>query len=124
MLKSLEEAQREASRLNRLQHPCIVEFLGASTRPPSIVLEYAPMGDLGHYLKSEVQRQSKASAMSSKLVIQEFPDSVLGRQLTFQIAYQVTLGENSIIACCTILVCHLLLKIRVHLIPVSLSDYI
>eukprot|EP00117_Sycon_ciliatum_P002576 scpid3137/ scgid6100/ Leucine-rich repeat serine/threonine-protein kinase 1 len=99
MLHSLEEAQSEASRLNRLVHPCIVKFLGASMHPPCIVLEYAPLGSLSKYVKDTVKKVSEVLAAGTELtqlVVPEFPNGVLGRQLTNQIAYQVALGLEHI----------------------------
>ena len=91
MLRSLEEAQHEASRLQCLNHPCIVAFLGASLYPPSVILEFAPFGSLRSYIKKvfKEEKESLLANASGQQVTPMFPNGVFGRQLTVQIAYQV-----------------------------------
>lgn len=93
MLVGLAEAQHEASRLCHLKHPCIVSFLGASIYPPCVLLEFAPLGSLFQYLKKKLKEEEEAllENMTGQQVVVEFPDGVLGRELTVQVAYQVNL---------------------------------
>ena len=73
--------------LCRLQHPCIIGFLGVCRFPLCFALELAPLGGLYSLLEE--------SAMHREMIIHTsrpsppMMDAVLGRRLTLKIAIQV-----------------------------------
>ncbi|XP_067665270.1 leucine-rich repeat serine/threonine-protein kinase 1-like isoform X1 [Haliotis asinina] len=87
--KAFSEFRKEVAVLSKLQHPCIVSFLGLSLQPYLyITMELAELGSLRHVLDMEV----------AKLHFNKFQDknktypSILSKDITYKIIYQVAKG--------------------------------
>ncbi|XP_071114811.1 leucine-rich repeat serine/threonine-protein kinase 1-like [Haliotis cracherodii] len=124
--KAFAEFRREVAVLSKLQHPCIVSFLGLSLQPYLyITMELAKLGSLRNVLDKEV----------AQLSFNKFQDknktysSVLSKDITYKIIYQVAKGleylhQHSIsyrdLKSDNVLVCSLDVTARHN---VKLSDY-
>ncbi len=62
--KSLEEFAREARALVDLRHPNVLNFLGATLRPPAIfiVTEFCAFGSLQQYVQNEIKQGTMTDA--------------------------------------------------------------
>lgn len=75
--------------LCHLQHPCVVKLLGVCLHPLCFILEIAPQGSLANVLEDiTLGREKEKKGINP--VKYETKDSVLGRALTYKMAYQVS----------------------------------
>lgn len=71
----------------RLNHPCVVRLLAVSLYPLCFVLELAPYGSLATVLD---ELSSKREALESEgTVVSRAREAILGRELSYKIAFQV-----------------------------------
>ena len=92
LLDIFRKMRREVTFLLQLRHPCVVPLVGFCVRPLCLLTEYAPVGSLSAALSTVRQAELKARAPNSPLEVTELPlfrDGVLGRALTWKIAFQV-----------------------------------
>ena len=76
--------------LCRLKHPCVVRLVGVSLHPLCFVLELAPHGSLATVIDElSVKREERAKQQDSSA--SNTRGCLLGRELSYKIAFQVLL---------------------------------
>ncbi|KAL3867461.1 hypothetical protein ACJMK2_044663 [Sinanodonta woodiana] len=88
--RSLIEMRQEVALTSKLQHPCVISFIGLSFSPKLVmVLELAPWGSLRKVLDKENEESPPFNKYRDK--DKKFPP-VLGKDLTFKIIFQIAKG--------------------------------
>ncbi|KAK3595142.1 hypothetical protein CHS0354_028574 [Potamilus streckersoni] len=88
--RSLIEMRQEVALTSKLQHPCVISFIGLSFSPKLVmVLELAPWGSLRNILDKENEKRPPFNKYRDK--DKTFPP-VLDKDLTFKIIFQIAKG--------------------------------
>ncbi|XP_067017125.1 leucine-rich repeat serine/threonine-protein kinase 1-like isoform X3 [Acropora muricata] len=87
VVKAFWDLRQEVAVLCRLRHPCVVCLLGVSLHPLCFVLELAPLGSLASVIDElSAKREERANQYSN---FSGNRASILGRQVSYKIAFQV-----------------------------------
>jgi serine/threonine protein kinase len=91
LLDIFSKMRKEVTFLLQLRHPCIVSLMGVCLRPLCLLTEYAPVGSLSSALSTVRHKELKTRGPNTTLEATEqlFSDGVLGRALTWKIAFQI-----------------------------------
>lgn len=93
ILDAFTKMRREVTFLLQLRHPCVVPLIGFCLRPLCLLTEYAPLGSLSAVLAQARLAELKARGPTVTADARQrhlFRDGVLGRALTWKIAFQVS----------------------------------
>lgn len=87
--KAFTEMRQEVSLTSKLQHPCIVSFIGITVRPKLLMaLELAPFGSLRTVLDTHLNEREPFNKYRDK---DKIFDSLFSKDLTFKMVYQVVM---------------------------------
>ena len=85
--RAFMEMRQEADVTSKLDHPCIVSFVGISIRPDLLMcLELAPLGSLRRVLDKEIEGREPFNKYRDKEKV--FPP-VFSKEINFKLVHQV-----------------------------------
>ncbi|XP_078364681.1 leucine-rich repeat serine/threonine-protein kinase 1-like isoform X2 [Oculina patagonica] len=89
VVKAFWDLRQEVAVLCRLNHPSVVRLLAVSLHPLCFVLELAPYGSLASVLDELSSKREAQEKEGSRVSRDQARESILGRQLSYKIAFQV-----------------------------------
>nr|XP_022329878.1 leucine-rich repeat serine/threonine-protein kinase 1-like isoform X4 [Crassostrea virginica] len=88
--RAFMEMRQEADVTSKLDHPCIVSFVGISIRPDLLMcLELAPLGSLRRVLDKEIEGREPFNKYRDKEKV--FPP-VFNKEINFKLVHQIVRG--------------------------------
>ncbi|KAJ8304250.1 hypothetical protein KUTeg_017833 [Tegillarca granosa] len=95
--KAFTEMRQEVSLTSKLQHPCIVSFIGITVRPKLLMaLELAPFGSLRSVLDARLNDREPFNKYRDK---DKIFDALFSKDLTFKMVYQIAKGLEYLHKC-------------------------
>ncbi|KXJ22658.1 leucine-rich repeat serine/threonine-protein kinase 1 [Exaiptasia diaphana] len=89
VVRAFWDLRQEVAVLCHLQHPCIVKLLGVCLHPLCFLLELAPHGSLANLLDELTLGREIKKKETLNPAQYESKEAVLGKLLTYRIAFQV-----------------------------------